>query len=238
MLIYIHSRDYSFATDFRAKLPGLITTKRFKVRQVYIPNTIYNITSANYKIYITVGVTTTSVTLVPGNYSIDDLVSHIQTKLNAAALATFTVTYSRITAKVTIAADATFSLLLGTYTDNPASIIGFEQVNYTGDTTYTGPNVFNISSQFLQLKSAILTNGAMSSNFYGNDPSSNITMSIPISSLFGGLMYLDDSLSQWVTYPTNKQITSFDLKLTDEYNSAISLNGRNFTVIIEFDETK
>ena len=84
-------------------------------------------------------------TVWPG-YSAEDLASAIQSALNddSNTALTYTVTYSHVTQKFTVAATGTFSLLFSTGTNSSksmATLLGFSGDDKTGSSSYTSDDV-------------------------------------------------------------------------------------------------
>jgi len=79
--------------------------------------------------------------ITAGEYSLTDFAQAIEDALNSAGALVYTVTVTRSTQKLTIAATGTFSLLGNTGTHVGAdifSLMGFTNTNQTGAATYTG----------------------------------------------------------------------------------------------------
>lgn len=104
----------------------------------------HEITSENLNLpFSENGVDEINATLNVGTYTLNEFAGEIQSALdNASVTRTFTVTLNRTTRKITISADGTFDLLIGTGTTFGSAcfdLMGFTgSVDLTGLTTYTG----------------------------------------------------------------------------------------------------
>lgn len=104
-------------------------------------NGVFVVTDSNKYIDFSEGGGELTATLTLGIYSGQTLATEIKTRLDAAGALTYTVTYSESTAKFTIAASGTFSLLwfTGTHKATDASdLLGYsDAADDTGVATYT-----------------------------------------------------------------------------------------------------
>lgn len=139
-----------------------------RVVSASIPNTQYLINNTNNRIHFrefnsqeTSGTYTTA-SLTNGNYSITDLLTHIQTQMNAVSTSTITLSVNNTTRKITITSDGSgverFDLVftLGNeimadgstspvYIDKTVGpILGFYPSNRTGALTYTSNGLYNL----------------------------------------------------------------------------------------------
>lgn len=110
-----------------------------------MPLTQYNINSSNYLVYFNDGTTTYPISLTYGNYSVYDFIIELEAKLNAA-LAGFTVTYSDISMKLTIANLTPFRFMFATYsTNSTAYLMGFNATDGTLAVSQTSDNCIDLS---------------------------------------------------------------------------------------------
>jgi hypothetical protein len=113
----------------------------------------FKITGSNNKIDIDEGSGEVTVTLSVGRYSPQGLMTHIASKLNEALGNTYTVSFDRATRTVTIAADASFDVLIATGSNaalGPYSLLGLGSADLIGGVSYTGgsPAGFQYRPQF------------------------------------------------------------------------------------------
>ena len=131
----------SYIIDLNEKIHNILTVE---LQMAIIPNGEYTINDSNNKLYFqeTSGVTLTA-TITDGNYTIDELVTEIQTQLIAVGGSTYTVTntnnYIRINSDLTGGAGI-FSLIFESVDNSIGQTIGFDNTNLTGSSNYTAEN--------------------------------------------------------------------------------------------------
>ena len=114
-------------------------------------------------------------------------------------------------------------------------ILGYNNVDYTGTNQYIAPKIFDDTELYFLLKSDDLSVGKNRSVIRTKGSDSTI-MVIPNLVNFTSINIMNNSFEQWVEYQVPKELTSFDIKLTDSDNIPIELNGRKFVVILELVE--
>jgi len=232
MLILVDSKDHNYSTDFNVELIRPIKFKKVKVKTILIPNSSYVINSTNNYIYFTDDGTTYTAIIPIGFYTLLSLCSAIQTAMRAVGSQDYIVTFSALTFKVTISATTAFSLLFSTHTNNPSNVIGFNSSDYTGSNTYTSPNVSNLSIDYFLFKSKELI-GTSGYNYIRNLYPDNSIMMIPNTVNFGMINIVNDSFEQYIEFPSSKEMRTFDVKLTNSNGTALDLNGRSFSILLE-----
>jgi len=141
LLINSTDRISGNSSNFKIHLShALHKVSKIKLLSVSLPNTIYNITTANNRLDFTDGITYT-ITIPPGAYTVNSLIGSHQTLLNATPSAlNFTVSYSATTLKVTISANGSFQLLFGTGSNASFSCskeLGFESIDTINANSHT-----------------------------------------------------------------------------------------------------
>ena len=106
----------------------------------------HEISSENQNLPFDEGSGEVNATIQIGSYTLTEFATATETALNAASVTrTFTVTVNRATQKITIAADGTFDLLIGTGSTIGSSaftLLGFTgSTDLTGLATYTGDSI-------------------------------------------------------------------------------------------------
>lgn len=202
-------------------------------------NTFYNVSSSNNTLQFqerNLGVVypIKTATVPVGNYTLTNLITALQTAMNSqsALSATFTITSSALTGKLTI------NISVGEFkivaTQNSLNLmLGFSR---TTDTAFQqnvlAPRIYNLSRYgFFNLQCS-LTRGDVYNTITGNRQ--NILASIPISqSNFGDIYSFRPPVLNWIntSSPVIDQIT---LRLTDDENNLIDLNGGYMTCILAF----
>ena len=156
--IAVNSRDRSLALNpysnnfkWTLKRP-LKDVTSIELLSGCIPAALYNVNIGWNQFTFGENTTTKTITLTPGQYNIQGLVTELQTQLNTGSLNTYNILYSSITKKISILASgsATFSLYFGTgnFLDTfdtygacitsincPARLFGFDQLDYSGNSS-------------------------------------------------------------------------------------------------------
>lgn len=223
----------SSSTNFTVKLPHAVTdVKKVMLREVLMPNTLYNIRSGvNAKIDFNDGVNKTA-TLTPGNYSMSALMSHVLTQLNAVSSGFTAVTYSSTSLKVTIARSSIFNLLWASGANtaqSTAEILGFSATDLSAASTYTGDKAAGFF-QPLSLFLAVDELGSPLTNTYGLLS----TFKIPVTVGAEGLQVMADS--QWypqVVAALGKNIAQLTCRVFFENGEVVSLNGADWEMLLE-----
>lgn len=102
----------------------------------------HEINSENYNLPFDEGAGELNATLTIGSNTLTEFVVNLQNALNAAAVSrVFTVSVDRLTRIITISADGTFDLLLGTGATFGSSI--FDLAGFTGSSDLTGASSYS-----------------------------------------------------------------------------------------------
>ena len=199
------------------------------VRHANIPYSFYNIdTTNNQLIYNENGNTINSVVnIVPGNYNANQLCSYFST-----SMPNFTCTYNSIVNKFT------FTNALYNFTFNPASTC-LGMLGFSYNSMYLSSALKYIDSTHcanLQTKQCIcIASNFQTGNINSTDVSTrNILCSIPIATPpYTNIIYKNDSNFRNNLY-TNI-ISTIALKLVDQNNQLINLNGCDWSVTLQLD---
>lgn len=123
-----------------------------------LPKSNYVINSYNNTIIFNEGGSDITVSIESGNYTISTLLSTIKSAMDTAGSLTYTLSNNTLNNKITISATGTFSLLFDggeenyydgetrtIYPENSiAPVLGFSRSDYTGLSSYTGENMYNL----------------------------------------------------------------------------------------------
>ena len=202
-----------------------------------IPYSFYNVrTGVNDKIYYNFnsGVEQTF-SLDAGNYSATGLATFVKTQLDLTGL-TFLITYSRESMKYTFTATGgtQFAFKFADKTDGANELMGF----YNEDTTIpigvatksTKAIDLNDSIHGLYIRQNIATKGTLDNE---EGTFSNILARLPITTNAGGIIFFDASHSDHETMVSVPAIQTIGIKLTDDRNRAIDLNGLHFQISLK-----
>lgn len=202
----------------------------FALEFVSIPGSIYNISSANNSIDTSLGNTS----VAAGTYDINSLVAALQTALQTVD-ATYTVTVSTITNKVTIACNNNFSLLFGSgpnASKSVASNIGFNASDTTSAKTVTGQNVYDM----LLNQMLFITIDALGTPGQVNIKQINYqyTFSVPILVNTGNFYsYASNALyPQTITTAMSDTQLRWHVRMFDSTGAEAQLNGRDWIMVM------
>jgi hypothetical protein len=217
------------------------TTKRITdiiISSVNIPFSFYEVNTTNNVVTFNSGAT--SITLPVGHYTASTIVSNLKTLIDVAfGDATTLVTYSSSTYRITINRGTSF--IVDGVDDVPASIgayvLGF-QVSSPNSTTVTGDSVINISGPtHVNIESAYLTKNLSNKYRFIDISYSRILLSIPILSLPSNDITLVNNMPVSIKLGNKLDINNtdiIDIKITDNNNNPLDLNGRNITMDLIF----
>lgn len=192
-----------------------------------VPYSFYNVNSSNNIFtYDYVGGPQLTFTVPVGNYTIYQILSHINTNWT-----NFTCSYNSITNKVTLSNPSQFTIYSGGF----AKLLGFSQNAYPTGTPYTTTsnvcvNLYTITQ--IQIETNLLTYNV--SNTQNKTNNRNILASIPVGCApFGLIVY--ENTSQ---YKTNLYVGEFnfvDIRLIDNNGNIIDMNGCDFCMTLQLD---
>lgn len=228
LIIRSNQRLSGTPTNFQIQLADNLRDSSYKLNYASIPVSFYTVTSSNNTFYWSEGSTAITCTLTPGFYTATSLASSLGTAMTSAGTQTYTISYSNITALITITAGSNFSITMGTNTTNSlASITGFN-TNLSANTSQTAPNIVNLSPI-----TALQVNIEHLSNFTDCSFNSS-TFFIPVTgNPLDIIQYTPpDQFPQYITFSGQRQIVS--VSLTDQNSQAINLNGLDFFFILEY----
>lgn len=194
-----------------------------------IPYSFYNVRNGvNDKVYYQInngGIQNFSLT--SGNFSATGLATFIKTQLDLTA-GTFTISYSRETMKYTFSyTGATqFAFLFDGKTDGANELLGLYAEDFSISpataTLSTKAIDLNDSIHGLYIRQNIATKGTLDNE---EGTFSNILARLPITTNAGGIIFFDASHSDHESMVSVPAIQTIGVKLTDDRNRAIDLNG-------------
>lgn len=206
----------------------LFNIRELELMSVHIPNTIYNIrTGVNNTFTINRG--TNTVTLSAGMYTIDTLVSAVQTALGVTdGATTWTVTYSSTTGRVTIAGTNAFTITWGT--TSPKQALGFStdttsNTTVTGDQSYTLVHPYEIYITILEFGRPIRTTNARDFPTFVVDvlqPTNNVIIYVA-----------DQNTPQKIIFSPLKTIDQLTVRLSMYGNESVDLNGSEWAMVFK-----
>lgn len=257
-VIHINSEDGSVVytsghtTDFSYQLENVISIPENQKALVScigatIPYTFYNIrTGLNDLISFRVseGGTIIPATLAVGNYNSTTFATEVKRAVDAALSSAgssirITLSYSRETMKYTLTFTnlATPLFFVSSQSRFPYIELGITkgQDNYSISSGSTFENVSDVNGNIhgLYLRTDLVSDGVYDSQ---SKSLSHILAKIPIKVNFGGVIFYNsfEGVNHKIELD-KRHIDNIRVRLTDERNRLIDLNGLNFTIAILFD---
>lgn len=190
-----------------------------------IPYSFYNINSTNNTLdYIKDGISY-SLTITEGNYNINQLVAYLTTNITDMA-----IIYNSITNKLNFESSTSFSFLSSS---TCFSILGFKTATEYSSTnnSLTSVNCVNVN----QIKSInVVTNLStynINKSFLNN---LSILSCIPVNKPPYSIIEYENKNNYRCNLFMNK-LQEIKIKLVDEYENLIDLNGCHFSVVLQLD---
>tara|TARA_R110002096_G_scaffold151213_1_gene313505 strand:- start:39 stop:968 length:930 start_codon:yes stop_codon:yes gene_type:complete len=199
-----------------------------------IPYSFYNVRdNVNNKIYYEIAGAAKTLSLPAGNYSATGLASVLKAHIESFG-ATVVIAYSRETLKFsfTISGVASFNFKFADRTDGANDLLGLYDVDKNipiGDATLSEKAIdLNDSIHGLYIRQNIATKGTLDNE---EGTFSNILARLPITTNAGGIIfYRSDDHETMVSVPL---VQTIGIKLTDDRNRAIDLNGLHFQLSLK-----
>lgn len=195
------------------------------VRECSIPLTNYVIANTNNVLEIVYDTVSSSISLPLGNYSIDSILSYVNTWLSEG----FVVSYSENTNKITFASDAPNARLeIGPKTTCGA-LLGIIVGESSIEGSYEAPNGVNLAgTPHFFVRSNLRTRN--------RDPVSlgysNIIAKIPITRSFNGVEKYSSYGSSFAIQ--DRTIDYIAINMLDENMQPVKFNGGHWSMTIEF----
>ena len=200
------------------------------VQHAIIPYTFYNINISNNLISYSYNSIVFNIIIPIGNYNAYSFLS----VLKAGFTANMTVTYDILTNKYSFTHNTYEFIILGTSTG--LSLIGFKNGINTSSTnkSLTSHNSINLQSKHCICIQSNLQTGSINNS---SKNESNIICSIPIDKPpFSMITYQNHNNLKYNLF--NSSIRSLNLRLTDQNNSLIDLNGCHWSISIQIEVVK
>ncbi len=258
-LIFIRSKDGNFInedlhTDFNIILKNTLKKNEgelFKIilQSAQIPYTFFNTnTTNNYIDWEESGILKTAIQISSGNYNILELITEIQTQLNANTSFSsdnYTLTYDQINNKVTISSLATenTTLLFNSGVNVSKSIS--KQLGYTNDNDITINNLTSSTSDsfvdLIRIHSLFIRSNLSSNKTLDSESLTNtdILVNIPITS--NPLEIINYQYYEGMSYNLIEEdkITEISIQLTDQNGNIIDLGKKiDFELLLNIQTIK
>ena len=196
------------------------------VQNVSIPYSFYNVNESNNKIEYILNSQLYTIYINSSNYNINQFIEYL-----SSTMTDFTITYSSRTNKITFIHNAFNFTLLSSSTCY--KILGFkENINYTSNNySLTSINCVNM----MTVNSIFVLSNLMTYNISSSLPNSqNVLCQVLVNSPPNSIIHYSNT-NHFRTNLFINRLTNINLKLVDEYNNAINLNGLNFIVTLQLD---
>jgi hypothetical protein len=201
-----------------------------------IPYSFYNVRSGvNDKIYYNMGGVNYIFTLTSGNYSATGLASSLKTDIENNG-GTATISYSRETLKYTfnIAGVANFDFNFSGVSDGANDLLGLYEIDKNipiGVNTLSDKAIdLNDSIHGLYIRQNIATKGTLDNE---DGTFSNILARLPITTNAGGIIFFTPASHDHETMVSVPVIQTIGIKLTDDRNRSIDLNGLHWQMSLK-----
>lgn len=203
-----------------------------------IPYTFYNVRrDVNDAITFKADGTTYQIILEEGNYSATGLASILKTNLESVSGLSALIDYSRETMKFgfTITGITSFEFDMTATTNNGAELIGMYETDVLeipiGVRTLTPKAIdLNDSIHGLYIRQNIATKGSLDNE---SGVFTNILARLPITTNAGGIIFFTPSSNDHETMVSVPVINTIGIRLTDDRNRSIDLNGHHFQMSIK-----
>lgn len=194
-----------------------------------IPTTMYNVNTNNNIIQLKEGATIVSGQLMPGNYTVGDIITQLAALLTSISplSQTYTITYSTVSLGFTISGTGAFSLIFP-QKGSLAWILGF----IAGGTYASSGNA---------VSSAIAANLANPINLFircnnislGSSP---YLAKIQVQSGAETILYnaINTTYDNTKSLQSNQAFDVVNFSLVDDYGNTVSLNGSNWYATLRF----
>jgi hypothetical protein len=227
----------SFKSQVNVQLPNL-DFHDFHVQKVYlsvshceVPNSFYVVNYTNNQIVID-GIT---YVINIGNYNVNSFTTALQSILPTG----YILTYSSITNKFTLSYTSNFTINASSPNSTINKIVGLDIYNITSTlNTLTFPHLINfLPMQRINFKS----NFFKMNNYNSSDGSSDVFLCLQNNSgQLSMINYVNVSNDEYLIQDRN--ISNFQINVTDDYNNLINFNNIDWTlsfkIIVEYiDET-
>ena len=213
-----------------------------RLENIRIPTSYYNITTRNNTFIVEEdnGATQVNVTatITPGNYLITELLTELETQLDANTVQTndYTIVRSDITGKITLSFTGGSTAITVLSTGKLNKVVGFsESVNSSSGTSITSPNHVNLSAvRFLKIGTNITSN-----NSYSKDFQQSIGVKVPITVGRSTVEFYDNHNGHMSKMENTHSLNSIRFRVTDQDNKQIDFNGVDWScdlIVYEFRE--
>ena len=230
--IYLNSKyaDSYFNNTYKFSLNTLEIDEGhyiyLSVVHVSIPYSFYNVHANNNKLEYILNGQFYVVNIPVSNYNVNQLITYLSSVMN-----NFNITYSSITNKITFQHSTYNFTFLSSSTCY--RILGFSDNKSYASSSFIlkSANCINLHT----INSIFLLSNLMTYNISSSIPNSqNILCQIPVNNSPNSIIHFYNQ-NNFRTNLFLKYLNDISLRLVDEYNNDIDLNGLHFRVTIQLD---
>ena len=224
-----------------------------RLQDISLPLTFYNINSSfnTFQVIETDGITphTITITLSEGNYTISEIITELETQLDANTQDAndYTLTYDTKTNKVTfnyvagsstsvtidtIANGSTLNYVLGVGVPVTQTITNLDTtLVLTSTVDSEGPNVVNLNT----IDYVYIQTNLTSHNAYLEGDRTNIGAFVPPIGQRNDVIFFENDNGARIELNSKNPLNNLRFTLTDSFRNLIDLNGQNyhFNLVIE-----
>jgi hypothetical protein len=238
-LLRISSKDRSqeskskYNIVFNTNDNDLHQIKRITLKSAVIPNTQYNINKYNNVLYLpNTRTEQTLFEITPGQYTTNEFITTLTTVVNAAlGGSSLAIVQNSITNKLTLTLSGGTMDIFNKSMNSMATVLGIDnnalevaEYECDGLPNLSGLNHIYLSSQTLSGNAQMISHDKQKQNIF-----SDITVKV----CFGQTQYTDEDSNSldYCVFHSHKNISSIDLRLMDEHNNDLDLNGSDWTLV-------
>lgn len=235
IVLYLDSkfRTSGTTTDFSITLAsGVNKVLEAEIIGAEIPYTFYGVTVNNNRLVWTGNGVPYMCTVTPGNYTVNQFVTALQTSMNAQQSG-WTIVYSARTYKLTFANAAAFTIDLtnASGTTTMQRVVGLSAPTVTS-TSATMTDAVNVSgSRYLLIKSRALTRPKITRPFL-NSAQDDVLYKVSIQGGPGSILVEKNAYPNLLRYGVRQVIKTIDFQLTDDQGNVIDLNGHDWSMSV------
>ena len=198
------------------------------VQHAIVPYSFYNINSTNNLLIYTLNSIQYSLTITQGNYNAYDLLAYLKTNMP-----NINIIYDSIVSKYTFSLTSSITFLMSS---TCLEILGFSNTMsaISIDNVLISPNCINLQSKHCICIQTNLQTGSLNNT---SKHESNIICSIPIDKPpFSTITYQNHNNLKYNLY--NNTLSTLLLRLTDQNNNVLDLNGCHWSISIQLEIIK
>ena len=233
LLISSANKNYGTSTNYYITLDEpLYNIQSVKLLHTRIPVSWYNITSANNIILFNEGSGNLIATLTKGNYNITELIIEIKNKMDLIGVNTYTVSYDKITMKLTISSTGSYILSFASSISTIWNMLGYNNVNTISNISHTSDNIIDlISVKYIQIvipEIGIIGRSTNTNNEY--------TFLVPVNEDKASIIQFNENNTfNQIQYNIHnkKDIQNLHIIIKDQDNNILDLNNSDTYLLIE-----